>query len=288
MESAPAEDAAEPALRARTDSTQRTEWFPARPRSRRCQLPRLSAPDQFGSFADTTAAPAASSPSAAVCSRADDGRISVGLQTQIPAHLDDDCPIDTLASERHPAHEGIVTNHIDCSRNPAGVLVNEGDGLTGKDTRSHAASSGKSARNIGSRILDVEGLELASKRHALFQLPKARIFESRSQLGLSGQNHGKELCGRRLDVREKTYLLEHLDAEALGLVYHERRDLPAFPPLAKNTFQTLEEKRLGPAQLRAKLELEGKQPDEIVCAKSGIIQVDASDVAAPLGFEGRA
>src|SRR5262245_61948476 len=165
--------------------------------------------------------------------------------------------------------------------------MNQRDGLTGKDERGLAASRGNSARNVGSRIHQVEGLELATKRHTLLQLPKVRILESRSQLGLSGKHQREELCGGRLDVREQSYLLEQLDTKALGLVYHERRCLPASLPFAKETLEKLEEKRLGPACLRAEIELEGKQPNKLVSVKSGIIEVNAPDVATPLGFEGR-
>ena len=91
----------------------------------------------------------------------------------------------------------------------------------------------------------------------------------------------------RLDVREEAYLFEQLDTEALGLIYHERRYLPACPPFAKERFEALEEVRLGLTCLWTKIELEGQQPDEVGYVKSRIIQVDASDVAAPLGFEGR-
>src|SRR5437867_876198 len=131
-----------------------------------------------------------------------------------------------MASERHPAHEGIVTDHVDRSRNSAGVLVNEYDGLAMKDAVSHTASCRHSARNIVSRTLQVKRLEVASKRHALLQLPQVRIFKPRSQRGLSGQHKGEELCAGRLDVREQTYLLEQIETEALGLVYHERDCFP--------------------------------------------------------------
>ena len=123
--------------------------------------------------------------------------------------------------------------------------MNERDGLASEDARGLAASRANPARNIGSRIRHVEGLELASKRHALLQLPKVRLFESRSQLGLSGQHQRQELCRGRLDVREETYLLEQFDAEALGLVDHERRGLPGCVPFAKQPLETLEEERLG-------------------------------------------
>src|SRR5438876_2032793 len=116
------------------------------------------------------------------------------LQSEIPARLHDDGAIDAVAFERHPAHEGVVANHVDGSRNPAGALVNERDGLTSEDARSHTAGGGKSARNIRSRVPEVEGLEVASKRHALLQLSKVRILESLSQLGLSGQDQREELA----------------------------------------------------------------------------------------------
>ena len=123
--------------------------------------------------------------------------------------------------------------------------MNERDGFTAEDARRHAAGSRKSARDIVSRLRHLEGLDVASKRHALLQLPKVRILESRSQLGLSGQHQREELRGGRLDVRQKPYLLEQLHTEALGLVYHERRCLPACPPFAKESFETLEKERLG-------------------------------------------
>ena len=49
----------------------------------------------------------------------------------------------------------------------------------------------------------------------------------------------------------------------------------------------LEEERFGLTQLWVQPEFEGEQPDKVVCAKNGIIQVNATDMAAPLGFESR-
>src|SRR5262245_25618013 len=73
IELALVEDVAESPLRERTDSTRKMERFPAPPRSNRCRLPKLSAPDQFGSYADNTA-PTGASLLPIVCSPANDGR----------------------------------------------------------------------------------------------------------------------------------------------------------------------------------------------------------------------
>ena len=134
--------------------------------------------------------------------------------------------------------------------------MNERDGLATEDARRFAARRANPARNIGSRIRCIEGLELASKRHALLQLPKVRLFESRAQLGLSGQHEGQKLYRVRLDIREETYLFEQFDAEAVRLVDHERSRFPGCMSFAKQPLEMLEEERLGLTRLGAQIEPE--------------------------------
>ena len=92
---------------------------------------------------------------------------------------------------------------------------------------------------------------------------------------------------RRLDVREEADLLEQLDAEALRLVDDERRGLPGGVAVREAAPRDAREGAPWTRPPRAQIELEGEQPDEVVGAKRGIIQVNAPDVAAPLGFQGR-
>src|SRR5262249_9812589 len=87
--------------------------------------------------------------------------------------------------------------------------------------------------------------------------------------------------------REKTYLLEHLGTKALGLVNDESRDHAGRPTFAQQKFETLEKQGLRPTHLRAKLELESEQADEVVSTKGGVVEIQASDVATSLGFERR-
>src|SRR5204863_5695826 len=182
-----------------------------------------------------------------------------------------------LAAKRHPANQGVVADHIDGSRDSGRILVNARNGLAAEYVRGLTARLPNPARNVGARLSQVEGLELASQRHTLLQLPKVRLFEPCSQLRLPREDQREELGRMCFDIRKETNLLEQFEAEALGLVDHERRDLAARVTFSKEPLETLEQERLRLAGFGTQVEFERKQPHEVVRANDRIIQVDAPD-----------
>ena len=192
---------------------------------------------------------------------------------------------DALKAERHPPDEGVVTNHTDGSRNPARGPVNELDRVETEDARRVAPSRANPTCDVAGCIDQVEGFQRASKRHALLQLAKVRLFESSAQLGLARQYEGQQLCGARLDIREKTNLLEQFHAQALRLVDHERGRSSRGMLFAQVRLEMFEEARFGFAGFTGEVELHREQPDEVVWAKNGVIQVNASNMTASLRLQ---
>src|SRR5215210_140526 len=118
--------------------------------------------------------------------------VSATGQMKVLANLGNDGPVHRLASERHSANQSVVTDHVDRSRNSARVLVNQRNGLAAEYLRGLSPGLANPARNVGAGLGQVEGLELASQRHALLQLPKVRLFEPCCQLRLSGQDQRQQ------------------------------------------------------------------------------------------------
>ena len=58
-------------------------------------------------------------------------------------------------------------------------------------------------------------------------------------------------------------------------------------PITEQDFKSLEKEWLGATRLWPETKLEGEEPDEVVSAERGIVQVNASDMSTPLGFKGR-
>src|SRR5262249_55673065 len=75
-------------------------------------------------------------------------------------------------------------------------------------------------------------------------------------------------------------------AQTLRFVDHERCDLPSRSPLTQHRFHFLEESRLRFACPRREAEPQRQGFDELVACQPGVVQIDATDVAAPFRCQG--
>ena len=72
--------------------------------------------------------------------------------------------------------------------------------------------------HVGRRLDGAERPDVPAKRDPLVQLDEPGMQQEGTELGLPDEDDAEELLGRRLEVREKTELLQRLDRERLRLV----------------------------------------------------------------------
>src|SRR5262249_5631194 len=114
----------------------------------------------------------------------------------------------------------------------------------------------------------------------LFQLAKVSFIEPGPQLGLAGQHHGNQLFFTRFGVRQKADLFEERVAQTLGLVYHERSDLPTAAAVEEQTFELFQELGLRAFCALAQLESLGEYSDELLTRQRGVAQAHRLDRSA--------
>ena len=113
---------------------------------------------------------------------------------------------------RERGEERAVRDHVDQARNAAREAVDESHrGPREEVPDLPAARDRDPVSYVGRRLGVPEGPDVPAKRDSLVQLDEPGMQQEGTELGLPDEDDAEELLGRRLEVREKTELLQRLD-----------------------------------------------------------------------------
>ena len=89
--------------------------------------------------------------------------------------------------------------------------------------------------------------------------------------GCPTSTSGNSFVSLCLHVGEQPDFLQKVGAQALRLINHERRDLPAGPALAQRALQLLQQHGLRPRRLGAEAQAAGEHFDELAARQDGVV-----------------
>jgi hypothetical protein len=146
---------------------------------------------------------------------------------QVLDGLIDGLPIDAALVIGVPEEEAVISEDVDDSWNPAGILSDPFD--RGLVEQGHVARAGdpQPVADVLVGFLRGEGRDLAAQPDPLLELPELREIKLGLQLGLPHQQDLQEFAGGGLEVREQADLLQRRRVEVLRLVDDEDVFWPA-------------------------------------------------------------
>ena len=124
-------------------------------------------------------------------------------QGEIAAHLRDDVAGHRFSSHGKRRDQGVVGYDADRSRESAGTLVNQDDGLTREHLRPDASGRSNTAGEIPRRFGLCERPQLAARRDPLPQLPDRFVIQQGREFRLPGKDDRQQLGIVVLDVAQQ-------------------------------------------------------------------------------------
>ena len=133
---------------------------------------------------------------------------------------------------------GPVRDHVDHARHAARQAVDPPQRGPGEDGSGLSLARDREAvLDVGPRLLPCERPDVPAQRDALVQLHELGVEKERAQLRLTDEDDAQELLGGRLEIRQESELLEHLDGQRLRLVDHDDRAAARFALLQQVTVE---------------------------------------------------